>query len=460
MIIHNKMGRPKRDPERVDLRFGELKYEGEDDSLTAAAGLPIMLELFTRSSGFKLFSGCLPSRNSNNTYGSERIALLIWLGFLRGYDSIEDLADFEWDPGIMRKFGEIPKPRAIGDYLRDFSLENNAGLNEFLRHQANQSRAKLSPESSLVIDIDSTSHVQRGSTIEGLSYNYKNEWCLDSLVAFDQFGFCHGMKLRPGNTFSSQGSADFIREIFPSLPIDEVNRRKEKKKRFFRADSAFCDQDTIHACLERGVLFTISAHGRTGWKDRVKAGVVQDWVPWEYAKEEVARAKKTGTSLPRVELGSFVYQPGWSENLRFYHVVKRTWVTRKTKLPKKKQNKEESLDEDETFVEGEWLYYGVLTNWNLNEQSLQEIMIHHHRRGHAENFIKEGKYSYDLKHFPCKPLKANQAYGLLGLVAHNFMRTLALLDSPGKPHFAKAIRKKFIFILYLTGQAELLSIAA
>ena len=106
----------------------------------------------------------------------------------------------------------------------------------------------------------------------------------------------------------------------------------------------------------------------------------------------------------------------------------------------------ESLDEDETFVEGEWLYYGVLTNWNLNDHPLQEIMSHHHRRGHAENFIKEGKYSYDLKHFPCKPLKANHAYGLLGLVAHNFIRTLALLDSPDKTHFAKAIRKKFIFI--------------
>ena len=69
-------------------------------------------------------------------------------------------------------------------------------------------------------------------------------------------------------------------------------------------------------------------------------------------------------------------------------------------------------------------------------------MAHHHRRGHAENFIKEGKHSYDLEHFPRKPLIANHAYGLLGLLAHNFMRTIALLENPVNPHFAKHIRKK------------------
>jgi hypothetical protein len=446
MMIHNKMGRPKKDPSRIDLRLGELKYEGVDDSLTAAAGLPIMLELFSRSRQFSNFIKNLPTRTGNNTYGTERIALLIWLGFLRGFDCIEDLADFEWDAGVMQKFGEIPTPRSIGNYLRDFSPVNNEGLNEFLRSQAMDARKRICPEAPLIIDVDSTSHVQRGETIEGLAYNYKHEWCLDSLVAFDSLGFCHGMKLRPGNTFSSQGAGEFIREIFPILPVDEVERRKIKKKRFFRADSAFCEQESIHACMERGVLFTISAHGRTGWKDRVKAGVIQEWSPWKYSQEELLRAERLGTSLPEVELGSFVYQPSWNDGLRFYHVVKRTWVTKKTKLPKTKKTQEVSLDEEETFVEGEWMYYGVLTNWNLHEQQLQDIMVHHHGRGHAENFIREGKYGYDLKHFPCKKITANHAYGLLALAAHNFIRIIALLDSPAKPQFVKAIRKRFIFI--------------
>lgn len=434
---------PKPDPKRL----GELKYGEIDDTLTSAAGLPAMLELFSKDPLFLEFEKCLPARVGNNTYGTERIALVIWLGFLRGYDCIEDLADFEFDPAVMQKFGEeVIKPRAIGNYLRDFSETNNEDLNGFLRAYAKRARERFFPEEPVIMDVDSTAHEQRGKQIEGVCYNYKNLWCLDSLVAFDQWGFCHGMKLRPGNTFSSEGASDFIREIFPILPVDEVERRRQKAKRFLRADSAFCEQKTIHACLERGVIFTLSAHGRTGWKDRVKAGAIQDWKPWDYDEKELKKAAESGVSLPKVELGSLLYEPTWAENLRFYIVVKRTWVPKKLKKENKKSSVLADEEENPTFLDGEWLYYGVLTNWNLFHADLQEIMTHHQRRGHGENFIKEKKISYDLKHFPCKPLKANHAYGLVGLVAHNFMRMIAFLDNPEKPHFAKQIRKKLILI--------------
>lgn len=62
--------------------------------------------------------------------------------------------------------------------------------------------------------MDSTSHIQHGDKMEGLAWNYKQEWCLDSLVTFDDVGLAHGMQLRAGNTFSSQGA---------SLQIDEVS---------------------------------------------------------------------------------------------------------------------------------------------------------------------------------------------------------------------------------------------
>lgn len=444
MLIHNARG--PRVKTGNDLNFGELKYGKTDDSLSSTAGLPILLELFSRSWQFSSFARCLPRRTSNNSFQTERMALLVWLGFLRGYDCLDDLADFEHDRGVMQKFGELPTARSIGNYLRDFHEEHLQKLNEFLRQQANEVRRRMYSEKPLIIDLDSTSHVQRGEKAEGLSFNYKNEWCLDSLVAFDDEGFCHGMKLRPGNTFSSNGSAEMIREIFPILPLDELEKKRAKRKRYFRADSAFCEQETIHACLERGVFFTLSAHGRTGWKERVKAGVIQEWTPWQYSETEVQRATKVDVSLPTVELGSFLYEPSWSENLKFYFVVKRTWVTKKTRSSPEKKTQEKGLDEEETFLEGEWLYYGVLTNWNLSETSLQEVMVHHQRRGNAENFIREGKYGYDLKHFPCKKMTANHAYALIGLIAHNFIRTLALLDNPNKPQFAKAIRKKFVFI--------------
>ncbi len=41
---------------------------------------------------------------------------------------------------------------------------------------------------------------------------------------------------------------------------------------------------------------------------------------------------------------------------------------------------------------------------------------------------------------------ANHAYGLLALVAHNFLRTMSVLDNPDKPNYSKKLRRKLVFI--------------
>jgi len=43
-------------------------------------------------------------------------------------------------------------------------------------------------------------------------------------------------------------------------------------------------------------------------------------------------------------------------------------------------------------------------------------------------------------------LNANFGYGLIAMVAYNFMRLIARLDEPGKPHYAKKLREKYIHI--------------
>jgi hypothetical protein len=73
-------------------------------------------------------------------------------------------------------------------------------------------------------------------------------------------------------------------------------------------------------------------------------------------------------------------------------------------------------------------------------------MAFHQKRGNAENFIREGKYGYDLKHFPCKKMNANHAYGLFALLVHNFLRTIALVDNPKNPYYSKKIRRKYVTI--------------
>ncbi len=96
-----------------------------------------------------------------------------------------------------------------------------------------------------------------------------------------------------------------------------------------------------------------------------------------------------------------------------------------------------------------------MTNHNLATQSLQSLVEHYNKRGNVENLIREEKYGYDLKHFPCQKLQANYAFGLMAMVAMNHMRMMALIDRPIKTNYAKKFRRKFIHIPgYITKSAR------
>ncbi len=314
------------------------------------------------------------------------------------HECVEDIGEFKFDPAVHAKI-EAPKPRAVGDWLRDFEQDNISGLNEFLVSQAYSIRKKLSPGSPITIDMDSTSHVQMGRLMEGLGYNYKDEWCLDSLVAFDQLGLGYNMDLRGGGTFSSEGAPQMIRRIFSGL---KRVSHLEKPDLYFRADSAFCNEAVMRACLFEGVKFTLTAHGNTGWEQEARAIPDEQWQPWEYSKEQIESSIKKKRALPRVEVATFLYQPGWTENLRFTIVVKRTWI---------------EYEQAGLFSgQGYWDYYAVLTNISIFKFTPKSIMEHHAQRGNSENFIREAKYNYDLKHFPCLQKAISQS----GLWAFGF----------------------------------------
>jgi len=260
--------------------------------------------------------------------------------------------------------------------------------------------------------------------MEGVGWNYKSEWCLDTLLVYDELGFCYGMILRPGNTFSGFGADSLMLDILKNIPSDQ------RSDVIVRGDSAFCNEDFLRVCLLMQVKFSVTAHGNMGCdKDALS---VTNFKSWEYTKQEISEASEKKINLPLTETGFYLYEPGWGKNLKFPVIVKRTWT----------------LDEDNEDPEKRnyWKYYSVLTNRGGYPQSNQGLLEFHALRGNAENFIKEEKYGYDLKHYPCQKLKANHAYGLLALVASNFMRMLQILDNPHKPSFAKKMRYKIILV--------------
>lgn len=405
-----------------------LRLESSKHKLTSAAGLGTLVEAFDLSSLRKPFSDCLPERSSNRSLGSYRLGLIQLASFIRGHDCLMDLEEFRHDESlsvIMK--GKTAAPRTMGDFLRDFELDNLNKLNEFLSNQSQAYRKQLErllkkehkPKLAPHLSIDSTSHVQQGKKMEGLGWDYKDQWCLDSQVIFDELGFCWNFVLRAGGTASGVGAEDQIRNAFQNY--------KFRDEKYLSGDAAYCEQEIIKTCLSLGVQFTFTAHqARTGWENNIEQ--VKSWTPWVYSSEEIKHAVDHGYSLDEIDVGHFYWQPSWNSTLRLAIVVKRT--------------KQEQGD----LLTGHWKYYGVVTNMSLYSRSAQEILEHHNKRGNAENFIREEKYGYDLKHFPCLELKANHAFGSLAMVAHNLLRWASIHDRPQRPRFAKGFRRQFINI--------------
>jgi hypothetical protein len=187
---------------------------------------------------------------------------------------------------LEKLFGdETSAVRTIGDFLRDFEPEHIEKLNLFLDQMSRtlftSLQTKLPDEfkpERLIIDMDSTYHEHFGDKIEGVAWNYKNEWSLETQVAFNSLGFCHSVLLRPGNTKSGTGAADQLEKILNDT-LTQVERKRSKAY-FFRADSAYCNQDVIKMCMQKGLLFTITANdATTKWKSKLeKEGI--DWTPW------------------------------------------------------------------------------------------------------------------------------------------------------------------------------------
>ena len=252
--------------------------------LTSASGLGTLIEAFDSSKLKEPFSNSLPERTSHRSKGSYRLGLIQLASFMHGHECLADLEEFREDPSLKEVMrGETAAPRTMGDFLRDFEVENLSSLNRFLPIQARSYRVQLErmlkkefkPKLSPHLSIDSTPHVQSGKKMEGLAYNYKDQWCLDSQVIFDELGLAWDMELRPGNAKSGDGAPRQIRRAFSSYKFSD--------EKYLSGDSAYCFKEVITACISLGVKFTFTANqATTGWQDHIQD--ITSWQPYIFSE--------------------------------------------------------------------------------------------------------------------------------------------------------------------------------
>ncbi len=84
--------------------------------------------------------------------------------------------------------------------------------------------------------------------MEGLAFNYKNEWGLDSIEVFDQKGFLYYLNVREGNTFTSVDAPFIVSELARHLPSELLRQRP-----LLRADSGYCNNLVLQACEQNNL---------------------------------------------------------------------------------------------------------------------------------------------------------------------------------------------------------------
>ncbi len=388
------------------MKSKNIVIESINKDFSSFGGIKIYDLLYNSLKIHEHIQNLLPKKKlKSGILQSDKFKTLIFK-FICGGDSLDDLDWLRLDTAFKTVTSEGIAPTTAGDFLRSFSTRSVELLEEQLTLLALKQRQILFPKDKVFeLAIDSTPHVQTGLKMEGLQYDYKNNWGLNSLNAYDQYGFSYGFELRPGATYSANGAGAMIRNILSKVPSN-MNKK-------VRGDSAYCNLEVMNTCFTQEAKFALAM------KANIYNKILED-------NKNTIKWKKTRIKFfdsDECEIANAVYAPeGLQGNTKTLRVVF-------IRAPKN----------------DEYRYFAICTNIFQHEWDAKQVIKFYRGRANCENFIKEQKYGLDFKHFPCKKLDANRVYGLIGTIAYNMMRATSFLIS-NKGCLSKKIRKLLLEI--------------
>ncbi|MDD4975574.1 MAG: IS1380 family transposase [Bacteriovorax sp.] len=395
-----------------------IVIEETNKDLSANGGLLFFNSLFERLDLAQKLDFFMPElRRTRGVSQIDKIKSLLF-SFASGSDCLDDLNEIRNESLYAELCSGGVSARAMGDFLRSFRFNSIDKFRDFLVEQSLQMRMAMHPDSfDFILNMDSTPHEQDAKKMEGLAWNYKNMWCLDSQNAYDQFGFSYDFDLRAGNTFSAEGSEVMVRRVFKKVP--------KHLKRYFRGDSAYGRKSLYDELINANVKFTIVL--RENLAKRVRQ-LLSNKNSMEWKKTELEFFDST-----ECETASGLYPikdlAGGLKHLRVVFI--------------RAQKKDIQLSLLDDLCEDGYLHYSIITNLEEVEMDNEKVIEFYRGRGNAENFIREQKNGFDFHHFPCQKLDANRVYGLVGTLAYNMTRFLSFFIS-NNGCFSKKVRNKLI----------------
>ena len=342
-----------------------IKTEASNKSFSVNGGLLLCRDLLNKTRLSNNLSELLPQTRRNHLSGQHKFESLV-LGFQAGNDHLDDWNEINRDAGYEAAVSRTYCAKSLGDYLRSFTGLNLFKMQGKLIDLSFSLRSQLMPDSKqFILDIDSTFHAQHGKKTEGVEFCFKKFRALDSILAFDEFGLQYWHEVRPGSTYTSNGSGQIIHEIFSRIPTVNSNQR-----RIVRGDSGFANSEFYNACSVKGAGFVCAAKKTSFFMKRV-----EKIKKWESQNPET-KGRILAKGGRECEIGhTSYYASGFAKPLRL--------VVIRAEKPKI----EGALITDHV----EYDYYGFNTNMGAHEFSSIDLIKLYRGRGNAENFIKEQK---------------------------------------------------------------------
>ena len=389
-----------------------IKVESTDKQLSARGGLPVFAEVIDGLDLKRAVTPHLPANRIAVKVSSFDKFRALALGFVAEADGLDSTERLGHDPAFVAVCGQTNAANTYGDFLRRFGLPHCRGMNNALIDAAFKLRARTGKRrSSITIKFDSTNHEQHGRKFEGGEFNYKGQYGLDSLLAYDELGFQYWSDVRPGATYTSSSVSE---------PVDAIYRKVPKYvRRYALADSGFCNAGFFSACWSHSVGFV------TAMRSNMSEPLIRRVTNWRPSKRLLFHDGRS------CEIGTTIYRP------TDFREVLRVVMMR-------------ALKPDEQcsglFGDMRYDYHAFVCNIGEHELANEKLIEFYRTRSDVENFIKDMKHGFDLKHLPCMSLLANKAYALIGAFAYNLVRFVAHIENPRRPHFAKLLRFKVLML--------------
>lgn len=393
-------------------------------SLSSFSGLKIFDDLIHKFEIKNLVGVHLPEKERERGFSSWNKFYAIILGFIAGFDCIDDFDWFGSDPLFLKLTG-APSAITLGRFIKLFKPRKVEMLQELLPTLGLRIRKTLEPHvHKIIFTMDSSDHRQYGVKSEGVDFGYRKFRCLNSQNLFDDKGICYGFKLRKGNTYSAVDAPEMLYQAFSKVP-------KNIKKQF-RADSAYSSSEIYNICLNQNCNFVICL------KENVWSSVLSKnrrHIKWQKTRLQFFDSDKC-------EIGSCLYPlKGLAGGRSFLRVV----FIRTVNLNPTKEDKHP------------YHYYAVVTDMSESEMSHEHILKFYRKRSQVENYIKDIKNGLDFHHFPSMSLRGNNIWGMIGVIAYNMMRYASFMVVPDKGCFIKTTRKKIVTIAgeVISGQRKI-----